>query len=80
MGLGKKYWKIFDIFFLFYLFLVLVTAFLTISKTFYLNYGEYIMTKIGYEIKNREDLMNLFPKFNHIASPIVAFICFFLIY
>ena len=38
------------------------------------------MSKFGYEIHNRDDLMKYFYIFNYFASPAVGFICFFLFY
>ena len=78
--LGSKARIVFDILFFLYLFLALISLVLTISKTFYLNFGRIIMEKyFDYKFIDDNDFKEHFKDFNHYFAYVVGFIFFFLV-
>lgn len=72
------YWgMLFDILFFFYLFLTLISIVLTLSKTFYTNFGKAIMENwFDYNFKDDTDFKNHFLDFNRYFAFIMGFVIF----
>lgn len=78
--LGKKWRIFFDILFFIYLFLTSISIVLTVSKTFYLNFGRPIMEKwFHYKFAGDEDFKSHFKDFNQFFSYLVGVVFYFLV-
>ena len=78
--LGKASKIIFDVLIFIYLFLAMVSILLTVSKTFYLNFGRPIMEKyFHYNFIDEQDFKNHFKEFNTYFAFVAGFVIFFLI-
>lgn len=78
--LGTKFRIVFDLLFFIYLLLALISIILTVSKTFYLNFGRPIMENyFHYVFKDEADFRLHFKDFNKYFSYIVGAIMFLLI-